>query len=72
MSDFSQWNFDGDDYQFAQFLVEEVGIAVVPGSSFYSTPSLGQNTVRWAFAKKMETLDAVEERLQTYILRLKS
>ena len=72
MSDFSQWNFDGDDYQFAQFLAEEIGIAVVPGSSFYSTPSLGQNTVRWAFAKKMETLDAVEERLQTYILRLKS
>ncbi len=72
MSDFSQWNFDGDDYQFAFFLAEEIGIAVVPGSSFYSTPSLGQNTVRWAFAKKMETLDAVEERLQTYILRLRS
>jgi aminotransferase len=72
MSDFSQWNFDGDDYEFANFLTEKVGIAVVPGSSFYSTPGLGRNTVRWAFAKKMETLDAVEERLQNYILRLSS
>lgn len=72
MSDFSQWNFDGDDYEFAKFLTKEVGIAVVPGSSFYSTPEFGRNTVRWAFAKKKETIDAIEERLQTHILRLGS
>ncbi|BAY48168.1 putative aminotransferase [Scytonema sp. HK-05] len=65
ITDFSQLDFYGDDEKFAKYLVEEVGIAVVPGSSFYSTPEVGRNTVRWSFAKKMETFDAVEQRLQT-------
>ncbi|NMF67460.1 pyridoxal phosphate-dependent aminotransferase [Brasilonema octagenarum] len=63
MSDFTQYSAHADDYEFAKYLVEEVGIAVVPGSSFYSTPELGRNTVRWSFAKKTETFDAVEQRL---------
>ncbi len=59
MSDFSAWDFAGDDHAFARFLVEN-GIAVVPGSSFYATPGQGRQRVRWAFAKRPETFDAVD------------
>ncbi len=64
MADFSEWGFDGDDVAFAHYLTEQVGVAAVPGSSFYATPGLGKNAVRFAFAKKPETFDAVEERFR--------
>ncbi len=64
MSDFSAWNFDGDGDAFARRLTEQCGVAVVPGASFYATPGLGRGHVRWAFAKKPETFDAVEARLE--------
>jgi aminotransferase len=54
----------GDDVAFSKFLVKEIGVAVVPGSSFYHEPSLGRNQVRLTFCKKDETLAAAEERLQ--------
>jgi aminotransferase len=43
--------------EFARFLVQDVGIAVVPGSSFYSQPRSGTHQVRFAFPKRMETLE---------------
>ncbi|MEI6876564.1 MAG: aminotransferase class I/II-fold pyridoxal phosphate-dependent enzyme [Spirochaetota bacterium] len=64
LADFSAWNFDGDDFAFARMLPEKVGVAVVPGSSFYATAGLGRNTVRFAFAKKIETLEAAATRLR--------
>ncbi len=64
MADFSAWNFDGDDMAFARNLPRKYGVAVVPGSSFYATPGLGKRSVRFAFAKKPETLDAAGERLR--------
>ena len=64
MSDFSGWGFEGDEFAFAHYLTEQVGVAVVPGSSFYFTKGLGHGLVRWAFAKKIETLEAVAERLK--------
>jgi aspartate/methionine/tyrosine aminotransferase len=57
-----------DDVEFARFLVKDIGVAVVPGSSFYHEPRLGSTQVRFTFCKKDETLTAAEERLQ----RLKS
>jgi len=56
-----------DDVEFTRFLVREIGVACVPGSSFYSRPELGAQQVRFCFCKKDETLDAAAERL----LRLK-
>lgn len=53
----------GADFAFAKYLTTQVGVAVVPGSSFYHTAGLGTNQIRFAFAKKLETLDAAEERL---------
>jgi len=63
MADFSAWDFDGDDYSFARWLPANLGVAVVPGSCFYGTKGMGKKTVRFAFAKRMETLQAAEDRL---------
>ena len=52
-----------DDVAFARHLVEEIGVAVVPGSSFYRDPADGRRQVRFAFCKKDETLDEAERRL---------
>lgn len=65
MADFGAWNgFQGDDFAFARWLPAERGVAVVPGSCFYGTPGLGKRVVRFAFAKKLETLEAAGERLR--------
>ncbi len=64
MADFSGWDFDGDDYALARHLPEHYGVAVVPGSSFYATPGMGKKMVRFAFAKKLETLEAAGARLR--------
>ena len=64
MTDFSGLDTRCDDHAFARLLTTEVGVAVVPGSSFYGTPGLGRSIVRWAFAKRMETLDEVDRRLE--------
>ncbi|GIK58582.1 MAG: aminotransferase [Chloroflexota bacterium] len=42
---------------FARWLTTEVGVAVVPGDSFYSLPGFGDGLVRFAFPKKRETLE---------------
>lgn len=53
-----------DDVSFAGHLVRDAGLAVVPGSSFYSDPSSGAQQVRFAFPKRAETLQRAVERLQ--------
>ena len=52
-----------NDVAFARHLVEDIGVAAVPGSSFYSDPALGATQLRFCFCKKFETLDAAGERL---------
>ena len=51
-----------DDVAFARHLVEDIGVAVVPGSSFYNDPADGRRQVRFAFCKKDATLDEAERR----------
>jgi len=51
------------DVRFAKYLVEKVGVAVVPGSSFYNHPRDGASQVRFTFCKKEETLATAEQRL---------
>jgi len=52
-----------DDVAFCRHLIEEIGVAAVPGSSFFSDPVAGQNLIRFCFAKKAETLELARERL---------
>ncbi len=62
MADISDFGFS-DDIAFTKHLIREIGVAVVPGSSFYHEPALGAQMVRFCFCKKDETLDAAAERL---------
>jgi aminotransferase len=52
-----------DDVTFAKWMTQEVGVATVPGSSFYSNKDDGRGFIRFAFCKKQETLDHAAERL---------
>jgi aminotransferase len=49
--------------EFAMWLAKEVGVATVPGTSFYREPRLGEHVTRFAFCKKKETLEKAAERL---------
>lgn len=63
ITDISDFGFD-DDVKFTQHLIREIGVAVVPGSSFYRRPELGAQQVRFCYCKKDETLEAAAERLR--------
>lgn len=64
MVDYAAIQPDMDDVTFARWLTTEKRVAVVPGSSFYrGNPTLGKNTVRFAFSKKIETLEEARKRL---------
>jgi aspartate/methionine/tyrosine aminotransferase len=64
MADITHLGFD-NDVEAARHLVRDVGVAVVPGSSFFSRPELGRHTVRFSFCKRLETLQEAGRRLQT-------
>jgi len=49
--------------EFALWLAKDVGVATVPGTSFYHDPRLGETVTRFAFCKKKETLERAAERL---------
>lgn len=66
MCDISGFNYP-DDVEFARALIADLGIAVVPGSSFYSDPARGRQQVRFAFPKRRETLEAAARRLRDAI-----
>jgi aspartate/methionine/tyrosine aminotransferase len=62
LCDITPFGFD-DDAKFARWLVSEVGVAGVPGSSFYSEPALGKHLIRFTFCKTHDVLSAAAERL---------
>jgi aminotransferase len=63
MTDIRRFGFP-DDVAFTKYLVSEIGVAAVPGSSFYREPKDGASQVRFAFCKKDDTLNAAAQRLQ--------
>jgi aminotransferase len=64
MTDISAFGF-ANDVEFTRHLIQQVGVACVPGSSFYSDArGDGAQQVRFCFCKKDETLHAAAERLQ--------
>jgi aminotransferase len=58
-SDLSSLN----DIEFSESLTRNIGVAVVPGSSFYSSPELGRKLVRFAFCKTVDLLEEAVQRL---------
>jgi aspartate/methionine/tyrosine aminotransferase len=62
MADIADFGF-ASDIEFATYLVKEVGVAVVPGSSFFNDRSAGGNKVRFVYSKRDETLQEADRRL---------
>ena len=69
MTDISGFGFS-DDVEFTRHLIREIGVACVPGSSFYSVPARGVQQVRFCFCKIDETLNRAAERLSNLKSRL--
>jgi aminotransferase len=63
MADFSALS-KLDDVSFARHLIETVGVAAVPGSSFFEDPKDGAHWIRFCFPKKYDTLKEAETRLK--------
>ena len=62
ITDVSGFGFP-DDVTFTRHLIENIGVAGVPGSSFYRDPADGSQQVRFTFCKTEKTVAAAEERL---------
>ncbi|HYB04568.1 MAG TPA: pyridoxal phosphate-dependent aminotransferase [Nitrososphaerales archaeon] len=69
--DFSELDRKSDDLEFSRNLVEKVGVAVVPGSSFFYKSDHGNKKIRFTFSKKVETLEKACERLEKNLLKAK-
>ena len=64
MADFSAFGWD-NDVEFARYLAETIGVAVVPGSSFYKEEATDKHRfIRFCFCKHFSTLEAAIEKLQ--------
>ena len=62
MTDIGHFGFS-DDVAFARYLVEHVGVAAVPGSSFYRNAAAGRTKLRFCFCKRDETMAEADRRL---------
>ena len=69
MTDISQFGFDSD-IEFATYLVKEVGVATVPGSSFFNDRKAGRNKIRFVYSKRDETLQEADKRLAKLAARV--
>ena len=68
MTDISAFGFR-DDVEFARYLVKDVGVAAVPGSSFYKNAEKGRTKLRFCYCKKDETLLEADRRLAKLVVR---
>ena len=69
LADFSALSSKSDRV-FAQWMAKEIGVVPVPGSSFYHDKTLGRGLVRFAFCKKIETLEEASFRLRNMRARV--
>jgi aminotransferase len=66
MTDIGAFGF-ADDVAFARYLVKDVGVAAVPGSSFYQDAAKGRTKLRFCFCKRDETLAEADRRLEALV-----
>lgn len=52
-----------DDVAACRWLIEHAGVAAIPPSSFYANPTEGSQLIRFAFCKRIETIEAALGRL---------
>ncbi len=73
MADFTEVEWDRAKYMrpgwtadraYADFMAREIGVAVVPGSSFYEGRRLGHSRLRFNFAKREDTLQEAADRMR--------
>jgi len=64
ITDISAFGFE-DDLSFVRHLTENIGVAAVPGSSFYQNPADGSQQIRFCFCKKYETLEKAGKKLSS-------
>ena len=62
MTDIRDFGFP-DDYTFVRHMIEQAGVAAVPGSSFFANSNDGSKLIRFCFCKKYETLEEARNRL---------
>lgn len=62
MTDIRDFGFP-DDYTFVRHMIDQAGVAAVPGSSFFANSSDGSKLIRFCFCKKYETLEEARNRL---------
>ena len=60
LADISRFGFS-DDVEFCRWMVKEIAVSAVPGSSFFNEPV--KNLVRFNFAKRLDTLTEAGKRL---------
>lgn len=63
VTDCRKFGYDDDGAFVREFLIPKIGVAAVPGSSFYDPKSVGRGKVRFMFAKKTATLEEAGRRL---------
>jgi aminotransferase len=69
LADFTELS-DLRGVEFAMWLAKEIGVATVPGTSFYHNPKFGEHVTRFAFCKKLDTLERAAERLAAISARV--
>lgn len=72
MTDISPFNSGMNDRDFVRWLIEHVGVAAVPGTSFHPRGAGGEQMIRFMFAKRDETLHQAGERLRQTRAKLKT
>ena len=61
-----------NDVDFAHWMIREIGVATVPGSSFYLDKRDGATKVRFCYCKKPETLQLASDLMVEGFARLRA
>jgi len=66
MADFSKIDHTSSATDFAMRLLSDAKVASVPGSNFYRTAGRGETELRFAFCKRLETIEAALRNLHAF------